>query len=279
MSLIETKEVKFYSSVDDFPQVGNELCVADGQLHVISGGKLGGTRSYPTVSDLPPASEFVGVEQVAQLTAMSNGIEWFLTGAVEDIEDLPIAYKGNIFIKNYGIGGSRWHNNGIGWKPDGNVILQQSLADISCDGGTTVYTMVVSPRIPAGLLLAGSKLSIKLRSSKSGTAANLDYKFLLSNNADGSSGVVCSDAIRIAAANAATAAELDLVIRSETEIQQIQHALTGTTPYGSITTASLNQRYTGLPNVSSTDIYVVLARVAKTGADVGTLYYYEVVLS
>lgn len=41
MSLIETKEVKFYSSVDDFPKVGNELCVADGVLYAVSGGISG----------------------------------------------------------------------------------------------------------------------------------------------------------------------------------------------------------------------------------------------
>ena len=41
MSLIETKEVKFYSSVDDFPKVGNELCVADGVVYAVSGGIRG----------------------------------------------------------------------------------------------------------------------------------------------------------------------------------------------------------------------------------------------
>lgn len=77
MSLIETREVKFYSSVDDFPQVGNELCVADGQVHVISGGKSNGNRVYPTVNDLPPASEFVGVAQVGSDTYTSDSINWY----------------------------------------------------------------------------------------------------------------------------------------------------------------------------------------------------------
>ena len=82
MSLIETKEVKFYSSVDDFPKVGNELCVADGQVHVISGGKLGGIRQYPTLADLPTASEFVGVAQVLESNTLhaSDGVSYKVIG-------------------------------------------------------------------------------------------------------------------------------------------------------------------------------------------------------
>lgn len=74
MSLIETKEVKFYSSVDDFPKVGNELCVADGVLYAVSGGvnrSISGTFTPSIYSGIKSASTNVSGQSEAIATGAS----------------------------------------------------------------------------------------------------------------------------------------------------------------------------------------------------------------
>lgn len=86
MSLIETKEVKFYTSVEDFPKSGNELCVADGSVYVVSGGISGkaGSLQFQSLTDFTaaggPAAYGTGPVWIAGQQYWCNGISLVKVG-------------------------------------------------------------------------------------------------------------------------------------------------------------------------------------------------------
>ena len=184
-----------------------------------------------------------------------------------------LAPVGMYYISDVGINGSLWYNDGTKFRPAGPIIIGESYTPYTTSNGTANEKLYVSPKIPAGLLQIGTKLTCEYSISKSGTVEVASVNSRLGTAADGLLNTAICFSSGIAAGNRNFANIRTNIIASATSITEV--------------TAQSGSPYTGTGNVGtipttisniSNDMYYSLTCTKTTGG-IETLTLNSVVLT
>jgi hypothetical protein len=186
-------------------------------------------------------------------------------------------FQDRVFFTDIGVGGSEWYSDGTRWRAVGGQVTAIKLGAQTAINGATATAdttlLIDSPtttcKIPAGLLQVGDKLVLEAYISKPNTTtpvASNSIRYRLGTTASSSDAVIGTDAA-IGAVSRMTSGIRFAEVLSDTTMRR----WTDFVPSSYGTTNNIDNILTGVPSMSSNNLYLTVQSGLAAGTASDTL--------